>query len=233
MESQIFRRWLQGSKLIGLKIFAYIIEKFLKHKCLKWARMKNWQFDSWLLKIRIHHDSLAWRWCATYCWKSLDKGYNFASNLTSIGGLHTKLWASKVAGVQFQEFRNSNLGVLGQNDIWVLTPWLGTKNTIRGKVVVSYKSESWWVLWVWFVCGEFVHQKCSNYAPTNLLFGLCRSVWVIDLLVILPSPYPGVPAHPSTPKMLRTRERTPTPHFSAMFTLNSHLSLLRSLGVHQ
>jgi len=27
------------------------------------------------------------------------KGHNFASNLISIEGLHTKLWASKIAGV--------------------------------------------------------------------------------------------------------------------------------------
>jgi hypothetical protein len=39
-----------------------------------------------------------------------------------------------------------------------------------------------------FVHGLFVHQKCSNYALTNLLFNLCRSVWMIDLLVIRPSP---------------------------------------------
>jgi len=31
----------------------------------------------------------------TYNWKALDEGYNFASNLISIGGLHTKLWGSK------------------------------------------------------------------------------------------------------------------------------------------
>jgi hypothetical protein len=50
------------------------------------------------------------------------------------------------------------------------------------------KSRLWWVLWVcvcpWFVCAP----KCSNYTLTNLLFGLCRSVWVIELLVNLPSP---------------------------------------------
>jgi hypothetical protein len=34
-----------------------------------------------------------------YCWKDLKKGYNFALNLTSIGGLHTKLWASKAARI--------------------------------------------------------------------------------------------------------------------------------------
>jgi hypothetical protein len=39
---------------------------------------------------------LMWRWCATYLWKDLDKGYKFALDLISIRGLHTKLWAPKV-----------------------------------------------------------------------------------------------------------------------------------------
>jgi hypothetical protein len=39
------------------------------------------------------------RWCATYNWKPFNEGYNLALDLTSIEGLHTKLWASKVAGV--------------------------------------------------------------------------------------------------------------------------------------
>jgi hypothetical protein len=35
----------------------------------------------------------------TYYWKALDKGYNFISDLISIGGLNTKLWGSKVTRV--------------------------------------------------------------------------------------------------------------------------------------
>jgi hypothetical protein len=31
--------------------------------------------------------------------KSLNKGYKFASDLTSMESLHTKLWASKVVGI--------------------------------------------------------------------------------------------------------------------------------------
>jgi hypothetical protein len=34
-----------------------------------------------------------------YHWKSLNEGYNFASNLIVIRGLHAKLWAPKVVGV--------------------------------------------------------------------------------------------------------------------------------------
>jgi hypothetical protein len=31
--------------------------------------------------------------------QNLNEGYNFSSNLISIGGLHTKLWAPKIAGI--------------------------------------------------------------------------------------------------------------------------------------
>jgi len=51
-----------------------------------------------------------------------------------------------------------------------------------------------------FACDSFVHQKCSNYALINLLFGLCRSMWVIDLFVTLFSPHPEALPRPSTPK---------------------------------
>jgi hypothetical protein len=44
---------------------------------------------------------------------------------------------------QFKEFQDFNLGVPRQNDIWVLAPWPGTKNTIRGKVMASPKSKTW------------------------------------------------------------------------------------------
>jgi hypothetical protein len=47
-----------------------------------------------------------------------------------------------------------------------------------------------------------------------LLFVLYRYVWVIDLLVNLPIPHPGVLACPSTPEVLWAREHAPTPsHF--------------------
>jgi len=123
----------------------------------------------------------------------------------------------------FQSYGGPNLGKFG-------TPtW---ENTMRGKVVASPKSkpcgESYESM---FTHGSFVHQKCSNYALTNLLFSLCRSMWIIDLFVTILSPYPGALACPSTLKVLRTREHTPTPHSFVVFTLGSHLNLLRSFGV--
>jgi hypothetical protein len=33
----------------------------------------------------------------------------------------------------FGNFGTFNLGVSGQNDIWVLAPWLGIENTIKGE----------------------------------------------------------------------------------------------------
>jgi len=137
----------------------------------------------------------------------------------------------KLRESQFREFRDSNLGVLGQNDIWVLAPWLGTKNTIRGR---------WWLPLSLghdescdsvFARGSFMHQKCFDYALINLLFGLCRSVWIIELLVTRLSPHLGALAHLSTPKVLQTRERVSILYPSTIVILNSHLSLSRSLGV--
>jgi hypothetical protein len=95
---------------------SYIIRKLLERKCLKWIHVthfghlkhklwpkkgpkSNCQFHFWLLNVGNRFDSLACRWRATYCWEALNKGYNFALNITLIKGLHTKLWASKVMGV--------------------------------------------------------------------------------------------------------------------------------------
>jgi hypothetical protein len=64
------------------------------------------QFDSRPLKAKNHLDFLMFRWLAKYCLKALNEGYNFVLNLTSIGGLHKKVWASKIAGIPI-------LGILG------------------------------------------------------------------------------------------------------------------------
>jgi hypothetical protein len=53
------------------------------------------RFDSRPLKVKNRPDFLACKWCATYHWKVLDKGYNFALDFASIRGLHIKLWAPK------------------------------------------------------------------------------------------------------------------------------------------
>jgi len=128
-------------------------------------------------------------------------------------------------------FETLNLGVLGQNDIWVLALWPGAENIIRGR---------WWLplnpghgesCEFVFVHGSSMYQKCSNYVLTNLLFGLCRSTWISHPLTIRPNPHPGVLAHPFTPKVLWVRERALIFYPSIVFTLDSHFSLSRSLRV--
>jgi hypothetical protein len=158
MDSQIFKKRSQGSKPIGLKVF-YIIRKLLKLKCLKWGRMthldiwntsygqkkgweSNWQFDSRPLKVRNQPDFLVCRWHATYCWKALDEGYNFALDLISIGGVHAKLWGPKIARVPTLAISGTkchlDVGLVERHRVY----------TIRGKVVASPKSGPWWILWV-------------------------------------------------------------------------------------
>jgi hypothetical protein len=150
--------------------------------------MSNWQFDSWPLKVGNRPDFLVCRWHETYHWKALDKGYNFSLDLISIGGLHTKLWSSKV------------MGVLGQNAIWMWALWISTKYTIRGKVVASPKSGPWWVLWVWdcpwLVLTPKVFQLCSNH----LVFGFVQvrvSSWCLSLFLV-PSWSSSMPFYPQS-----------------------------------
>jgi len=105
----------RGQNPLDWRVF-YIIGKLLKRRCLKWACMthldiwntsygqkkgqeSNCQFDSRPLKVGNWPDFLACRWHETYCWKALNEGYNFSSDLMSIKGLHTKLWGPKVMGV--------------------------------------------------------------------------------------------------------------------------------------
>ncbi len=88
----------------------------MKRKCLKWARIthldiwntsyskkkgreSNWHFDSRPLKVKNRPTILACKQRATYRWKALDEGYNFASDFIAIEGLNAKLCASKVVGV--------------------------------------------------------------------------------------------------------------------------------------
>jgi hypothetical protein len=83
-----------------------------------------------------------------------------------------KLWES-----QLWEFQDSHLGILGQNDIWVLVSWSGIEYTIRGKVMASPKSGPWWILWVWvcpwLILAPKVLQLCTNQLIVWFCAGPC------------------------------------------------------------
>jgi hypothetical protein len=51
--------------------------------------------------------------------ETLDKGYNFSSNLTSIKGLHKKLWALKVVGVLILRIVRLPIWEPEKNTIWM------------------------------------------------------------------------------------------------------------------
>jgi len=58
--------------------------------------------------------------------------------------------------------RDSHFGVPRQNDIWVPVAWLGTKYTIRVKVVASPSSNRGESYESVFVRGSFMHQIAST-----------------------------------------------------------------------
>jgi hypothetical protein len=142
--------------------------------------------------------------------------------LSTIKSLHKKLWVLKVVGVP-------TLGILGTPNgnfrtKWhlVLVSWPCTKYTIsslgRGESCESV-----------FACGSSMHQSIStNYTLTNLLFNLCRSVWIIELLINLLNPHFEAPVgllrQKSVPQLLFLPLSSP---------LNSQSSPSRSLGVCQ
>jgi hypothetical protein len=61
-------------------------------------------------RVGSHSDFLTCKWRATYRWKAFNKGYNFTLDLISIGGLHVKLWARKVAKVLVMKISGFPLG---------------------------------------------------------------------------------------------------------------------------
>ncbi len=114
----------KGQNPLIRRIF-YIIEKLLKQRYLKWARIthldiwnmsygqkkgqeSNWLFNPLPLKVWNRPNFLMFKWRATYLWKALDEGYNFALDLVAIGALRKKLWAPKVANC-----KNLNCGNFG------------------------------------------------------------------------------------------------------------------------
>ncbi len=61
----------------------------------KKGKVSNCQFDPRPLKVRNRPDFLACRWRATYHWKDLDEGYNFALDFITIKAMHATLCIPK------------------------------------------------------------------------------------------------------------------------------------------
>jgi hypothetical protein len=167
------------------------------------GQKSNWQIDSWPLKFGNHPNFLVCKWHETYHWKALDKGYNFALNLISIGGLHAKLWTPKVAGVP--------LGSPG-------TKWhLGVSPMANHKIY--YKGEGDGFPQVWAMVSLvnpclLVSRLCTKVLQlhTNQLVVWFVQVRVNDWNACQSSKFhPEALACPSALEMLQAKERAPTP----------------------
>jgi hypothetical protein len=176
-----------------------VIKNLLKCKCLKWARIahldiwntsygqkkgrkSNWQFDSRPLKIRNQPNFLACRQRVTYRWKALNKGYNFSLDLITVGGLHKKLCAFKVAGVPVVAISRLPLGSPETKNHLDVVPIERRK--------VYYKGEGGGFPQVWAVvnlvclsCPWFIlAPKVLQLRTNHFVLVLCRSVWVNKLV---------------------------------------------------
>ncbi len=194
----------------------YIIEKLLKCRCLKWARMahlniwntsygqkkgreSNWQFDSQPLKVGNRPDLLGCRQHATYRWKALDESYNFASEWTSIRGLLAMLWGSKVAGVPVGGISGLPCGSPETKSHLDVASVERHRVYYKGEGGGFPKSGPWWVKWVqgcpWLVLAPKVLQLCTNH----FVRVLCKPVWVSEAcqLFLVPSRSSNPPLYSS------------------------------------
>jgi hypothetical protein len=171
------------------------------------------------------------RLCATYRWKALDEGYNFALDLISIKGLHAKLWRPKVAGVptltisrlplESRETKNHlDVGPMERCKVYYKGEGGGFSQVqaIMSLVCLCYP---------WLVLAPKVLQLCTNH----LALVLCKSVWVnkaYQLFLVLSRSF-STPLYPS--KVLQARERAPTLYSSIVFYLGLTFESLKELGV--
>jgi hypothetical protein len=203
----------------------------LKHKLWpKEGLESNWQFDSWPLKVRNRLDFRACGWSASYRWKALNKGYNFALDLISIGGLHKNLWRPKVVKVSTLVISGLSLGSPGTKSHLDVGPVERCRVYYKGegvgfpqvRAVVSLVCLNC----PWFVLAPKVLQLCTNH----FVLVLCKPVWVGKAcqFFLVPSQSSSTPLYPS--KVLQTKERALTPCSSNVFYLGLAFESLKELG---
>jgi len=153
----------------------------LKHKLLPKER-SGVELAVWLPTTKNHE--LTWFICVQMACdtplENLDEGYNFASNLISIRGLHAKLWGPKVARVLTLAISKLPFGsprTKCHMDVNLVKRY---KLYYKGEgggfpqvwAMVSFVSSSC----LWLVLAPKVLQLCINH----LVLVLCRSLWVVD-----------------------------------------------------
>jgi hypothetical protein len=161
----------------------------LKHKLLPKERSGvKLTIDPWPLKVGNWPNFFMCRQRATYCWKALDKGYNFASDLISIGGLHAKLCAFKVVGVVVVGISRLPLGSPGTKTHLDVAPVESYKVYYKGEgggfpqvqAMVSLVCLNY----LWFVLAPKVLKLCTNHP----MLVLCWYMWIIEACQFLLNP---------------------------------------------
>jgi hypothetical protein len=197
--------------------------EYLKHKLWPKERL-GIKLPIWISKTKVRNrpNLLTCKWHATYHWKFFDKGYNFVLDVTSIGGLKKKLWASKVTKVPISKILGFSTSGSRDKMTFGCSPVANKKEYYKGEGGGFPQVRVMVILWIhvcpWFVCAPKVHKKCIKYALINLLFSLHTYVWIIDSLITHPSPHPGVPTCPFTFEVLRVKEHIPIISSCIVFT---------------
>jgi len=119
----------------------------LKH--VLWPKEgSGFKLPIWLLTIKSR-ELLWFPYVQVACHITLERswwGYNFASNVTSIEGLHTKLWASKVVEVPISKISGFQLGSLKIKWHLSASPVARHKEYYKGEGGGFLKSRPWWIL---------------------------------------------------------------------------------------
>jgi hypothetical protein len=165
----------------------------------------------------------------TYCWKALNKGYNFAWDFISIRGLHTRLLAPKITRVP-------TLGILGLPLESLRTKChLGASFMTRHKVY--YKGESDGFPQVQVVvnfvslCLHVAHTCTKNtQIRTNQLVvwfvHVCVSNWCSSFFLV-PSQSSSTPLYP---RSATSQGTCPTSLFFCYFYLIFTFEFIKELG---
>jgi hypothetical protein len=199
----------------------------------KESQESNWQFDSQPLKFKNRPDFLVLKQCATYRWKALNKGYNFASDLIAIRGLHRKLCTFKVVGVLVVAISGLPLGNPRTKSHLDVAPMERRRVYYNGegggfsqvRAVMSLVCSGC----PWLVLEPKVLQLCTY----RFVLVLCKSVWVSKAchFFLVPSRSFSTPLYPSI--VLRATERAPTFCPSVIFNSRLTFESLKELEVHQ
>jgi hypothetical protein len=193
----------------------------------------NWQFDSRPLKVENRLNFLACKQCAPYRWKALNEGYNFASDLITIGGLSKTLCALKVTKVPAVRILRLPLGSRGTKSHLDVAP------VERRRVYYDGEGGGFPQVWAmvslvcpscpWLVLTPKVLQLCTNH----FVLVLYKFVWVIEachFFLVAPQSS-SMPFYPYI--VLRAKECAPTLCSSVVFSLGLTFESFKELGVRQ